>query len=133
MQIWLREIGCVGHVAQALVPTAAYFWGRTVSCALVVNRRWSACLQAIRAGYQHAAGRQPDPQSGKQQTVLAILRVAAGASKGGRRINNPPQVNNLPHEFLNARFQKLGRVSEKAFSDRQSAAPAWLNTPPAPA
>ena len=30
--------------------------------------------------------------------------VAAGAFKGGRRINNPPQVKNLPHEHQTCRY-----------------------------
>jgi hypothetical protein len=34
-------------------------------------------------------------RSRKQSWRLSA--VAAGASKGGRRIDNPPQVNNLPH------------------------------------
>jgi hypothetical protein len=29
--------------------------------------------------------------------VVAILQGRGGASKGGRRIDNPPQVKNLPH------------------------------------
>ncbi len=44
----------------------AALWGRIVSCAPVGNRRWSACLQATRAGYQPAGPRgypsQPAPQ-----------------------------------------------------------------------
>jgi len=36
--------------------------GQMVSCAPVFNRRWSACLQAVRAGYQPAAGCKPAPQ-----------------------------------------------------------------------
>jgi hypothetical protein len=45
-----------------LGPQLALLWGRIVSCAPVFNRRWSACLQAIRAGYPPAAGCQPAPQ-----------------------------------------------------------------------
>jgi hypothetical protein len=47
----------------------------------------AACLQAIRAGFQ------PAPHSGKPQTVVAILQ-----GRGGR-IDNPPQVTNLPHNW----------------------------------
>jgi hypothetical protein len=33
----------------------------------------------------------------KTETVVAIFVVVAGAVKGGGRIENPPQVKNLPH------------------------------------
>jgi hypothetical protein len=36
--------------------------------------------------------------SGKAQTVLAVLR------RRGRRIDNPPQVKNLPHEHQTCRY-----------------------------
>jgi hypothetical protein len=32
-----------------------------------------------------------------------ISEDRGGGSEGGRRINNPPQVNNLPHEQASAR------------------------------
>jgi hypothetical protein len=48
-----------------LKHNATYFWD-TGHHAWIVgqdgNRRWSACLQAIPAGYQPAAGFQPAPQ-----------------------------------------------------------------------
>ena len=39
--------------------------------------------------------------NGSVQTANSAGRFCegrSGASKGGRRINNPPQVHNLPHE-----------------------------------
>ena len=52
----------------------------------------------------------PAPHSGKPQTAVAILSaVVAGASKGGRRIDNPPQIANLPHEYARHRLRNSSR------------------------
>jgi hypothetical protein len=51
----------------------------------------------------------------------------AGASKGGRRIDNPPQVNNLPHN--SSRRAKNGMDSSTAFRDAElRAGPAAATT-----
>jgi len=39
--------------------------------------------------------------------VSAILRGCGGESKGGRRIDNPPQVKNLPHNAFEAYHARL--------------------------
>jgi hypothetical protein len=36
-----------------------------------------------------------------------LSAVVAGAYKGGRRIANPPQVNNLPHNSKSSRAAKI--------------------------
>src|ERR1019366_9515084 len=53
-------------------------WGRMISCAPVVNRRWAA------AGYQPAAGCQPAPQAGTSRRCglrasIVILMFALAA------------------------------------------------------
>ena len=66
-------------------------WPGGLSACLPTERRPGNCRQRI-AG---SAGCPSTSQSGQNR----LSAVAAGASKGVRRIHNPPQVNNLPREY----------------------------------
>ena len=95
------------------------------------NPPGTACTSAAGAGCPgHPLGRAQDtilPHiAAKPQRGVAILRARGGASKGGRRVANPPQIANLPHN--SSRRAKNVMDSSTIGADAQRAAGARSTT-----